>query len=115
MEMLYKVIQRAFNPLFSDSSTYRGNSGHTSMVGIIPVSLGYKISEGNYTGKLRPINMHMPAYVGIWFMLKSKNNKDTSVKKLADEIEDSGIKFLLNGQTGKFSTLAEGYLKNIKE
>lgn len=113
LDMLYKVIQRAFNPLFPDPSMYNGNDGHTSMVGIIPVSLGFKISEENYTGKLRPINMHMPAYVGIWFMLKSKNNNDTSVKRLADEIEDSGIKFWLNGQTGKFSTLAEGYLKNI--
>lgn len=115
MEMLYKVIQRAFNPLFPDPSMYTGDEGHTSMVGIIPVSLGSKISEGNYTGKLRPINMHMPAYIGIWFMLKSKNNQETSVKKLSDEIEDSGIKFWLDGKTGKFSTLAEGYLKKIKE
>ncbi len=115
MEMLYKIIQRAFNPLFPDPSMYTGSDGHTSMVGIIPVSLGSRISEGNYTGKLRPINMHMPAYVGIWFMLKSKNNQDPSVKKLSDEIEDSGIKFWLNGQTGRFSTLAEGYLRNIKE
>lgn len=115
MEMLYKVIQRAFNPLFPDPSMYTGDEGHTSMVGIIPVSLGSKISENNYTGRLRPINMHMPAYVGIWFMLKSKDNQDTSVKKLSDEIEDSGIKFWLDGKTGKFSTLAEGYLKKIKE
>lgn len=115
MEMLYKVIQRAFNLLFPGPSMYTGDEGHTSMVGIIPVSLGSKISENNYTGKLRPINMHMPAYVGIWFMLKSKNNQDTSVKKLSDEIEDSGIKFWLDGKTGKFSTLAEGYLKKIKE
>lgn len=115
MEMLYKVIQRAFNPLFPDPSMYTGDEGHTSMVGIIPVSLGSKISENNYTGKLRPINMHMPAYVGIWFMLKSKDNKDISVKKLSDEIEDSGVKFWLDGKTGKFSTLAEGYLKKIKE
>lgn len=115
MEMLYKIIQRAFNPLFPDPSMYTGSDGYTSMVGIIPVSLGLRISEDNFTGKLRPINMHMPAYVGIWFMLKSKNNQDTSIKKLSDEIEDSGIKFWLNGQTGRFSTLAEGYLRNVKE
>lgn len=115
MNMLYKVIQRAFNPLFPDPSIYNENNGYTSMVGIIPVSLGFKISEGNYTGRLRPINMHMPAYVGIWFMLKSKKINDTSIKKLSDEIEDSGINFWLNGQTGKFSTLAEGYLRNAKE
>lgn len=116
MEMLYKIIHRAFNPLFPDPSMYVGDDGHTSIVGIIPVSLGMKISENNYSGRLRPINMHLPAYVGIWFMLKNSVSKnDTSIKKLADEIEDSGIKFWLNGQMGKFSTLAEGYLKKVKE
>lgn len=51
-----------------------------------------KISENGYTGKLRPINMHMPAYIGIWFMMKSANNgQDSAIKKLSDAIEDSGI------------------------
>lgn len=115
MAILYKVIQKAFNPLFPDPNFYSGEGRYTSMVGIIPVSLGLKISENDYKGKLRPINMHMPAYVGIWFMLKSKDNQDSSLKKLSDEIEDSGIKFWLNGQTGKFSTLAEDYLRKTKE
>lgn len=116
MQLLYKVIQRAFNPLFPDPSVYMGDDSYASMVGIIPVSLGWRISEGGYTGRLRPINMHLPAYVGIWFMLKnSQNGQETPVNRLADEIEDSGVKFWLNGQNGKFSTLADGYLRKLKE
>ncbi len=116
MQMLYKIIQKAFNPLFPDPNVYMGDDSYASMVGIIPVSLGMKISDGGYKGRLRPINMHLPAYVGIWFMLKNAhNNQDTPINRLADEIEDSGVKFWLNGQSGKFSTLADGYLKKIKE
>lgn len=115
MELLNKVIQKAFNPLFPDPTVYTGDDRHTSMVGIVPVSLGKKISENGYTGKLRPINMHMPAYIGIWFMMKSANNgQDSAIKKLSDAIEDSGIQFWLDGRTGKFSTLAEGYLNQVK-
>lgn len=113
-EMLYQIIKRAFNPLFPDPSIYSGDDGYPSMVGIIPVSLGYKISENGDKGKLRPINMHLPVYIGIWFMLRSTNSvQDSAVKKLAEEIEDSGVKFWLSGQTGRFSVLAEGYLKKL--
>ena len=114
LKILNDVIKKAFNPLFPNPSAYSSDEGYTRMVGVIPVSLGYKISEDDYKGKLRPINMHLPAYIGIWFMLKSQGTQNSFVRMLGDEIEDSKVEFWLNGKSGKFATLAEGYLEKVK-
>ena len=114
LKILNDVIKKAFNPLFPNPSAYSSDEGYTRMVGVIPVSLGYKISEDDYKGKLRPINMHLPAYIGIWFMLKSQDTQNSFVRMLGDEIEDSKVEFWLNGKSGKFATLAEGYLEKVK-
>ena len=114
LKILNDVIKKAFNPLFPNPAAYSSDEGYTRMVGVIPVSLGYKISEDDYKGKLRPINMHLPAYIGIWFMLKSQGTQNSFVRMLGDEIEDSKVEFWLNGKSGKFATLAEGYLEKVK-
>ncbi len=49
-----KVIKDLFSPAFSDNtSTY-----------ICAVSLGDSISDDNYKGKLKPVNIHIPFFIG---------------------------------------------------
>lgn len=132
--ILEEIIKKAFNPLFPDPTKYSGVSGHTSMVSVIPVSLGATINQNDYHGKLRPLNMHLPIYMGIWFMLAKSSDfikdnglasnpefqnlldkQNAMLSMLGDELDDSGLGFFLNGQTGKFTQLAKGYLSKIKE
>ncbi len=73
-EEIDKIMREAFDDFFtSDSNIER-------IIAIIPVSLGANISENNYSGKLKPVNLHLPIFMGIWFTLQKL------IKKYADAL-----------------------------
>lgn len=63
-EVMEEVIKKSFSSLFPE------NHDKQKLVTIIPVSIGRNISDDNYSGRLEPINIHVPLFWGIWFALK---------------------------------------------
>ena len=67
------------------------------VVSIIPVSIGMNIMDDDYTGKMKPKNLQLPIFMGIWFALSkqiqeyefhAKNRIDginTEVQKLENQ------------------------------
>ena len=115
------AIKKAFNMLFPDTTRFRDeDNSHDSFVSIVPVSLGNHISDDNYSGRLRPIGMEFPAFIGIWFLLDHLCEIDTdnsskyqsAMSMMAEEVEEHNIECCLNGQKGKFGKLAKQYAKN---
>ncbi len=120
-EFVNTVIKKAFNMLFPDTSRFRDeDNSFDSFVSIVPVSLGKHISDDNYSGRLRPIGMEFPAFIGIWFLLDHLREIDTdnsdkyksAMSMMAEEVEEHNIECCLNGQKGKFGKLAKQYAKN---
>lgn len=70
---LCEIVQDAFSGFFTSLPKSR------SITTIIPVSLGTSIAEDDYTGNLKPENIHLPIFMGIWFSLRDY------VSKLASE------------------------------
>ena len=55
------ILENCFSPLFMRDDTF---------VVIIPVSLGSELQDDEYRGTFKPINLHLPIYMGIWFALR---------------------------------------------
>lgn len=60
---LKEILEDAFSPLFAQGRNTN------SLVAIISVSLGARISENECTGVLAPIGLEIPIFMGIWFAL----------------------------------------------
>lgn len=65
---LCKIIKESFDPLF-DKKTNRLDR----IVSIIPVSLGKKIANKDYAGKLKPMNIYLPLFFSLYFSLDKKD------------------------------------------
>lgn len=108
-EVMEEVIKKSFSSLFPE------NHDKHKLVTIIPVSIGRNISDDNYSGRLEPINIHLPLFWGIWFALRKelKMNKQAEDKK-KDEVtsEKNEIKrikdrFIYFGRKKKLKQLEE--------
>lgn len=77
-EELKKIIKEAFSPFFVKRE---------NQIGIIPVSLGQNIADDNYHGKLRPQNVHLPIFMGIYFALCDEIKKNKSYRELISRNE----------------------------
>lgn len=75
-EELCEIIEEAFSPFFVKNNTEK-------VVTIIPVSIGTNIMDDDYSGKMKPLNIHLPIFMGIWFAL-SKKIQD-HVKKMQNQ------------------------------
>lgn len=64
-EDLCEIIQEAFSALFVDDENRK-------VVSIIPVSIGMNIMDDDYTGKMKPKNLQLPIFMGIWFALSKQ-------------------------------------------
>ena len=62
---LCDIIEEAFSPFFVKDDKKR-------IVTIIPVSIGSNIMDDDCSGKLKPLNIHLPIFMGIWFALSKK-------------------------------------------
>ncbi len=61
---LCKIVQEAFSPLFGSKA-----NKIERIITIIPISLGANISDNDYSGKLKPININLPILFGIYFTI----------------------------------------------
>lgn len=89
-EELCKIIEEAFSPFFVKNNTEK-------VVTIIPVSIGTNIMDDDYSGKMKPLNIHLPIFMGIWFVLSRKiqdhvkymkeqqNESDKKIESARDE------------------------------
>lgn len=98
-EELCEIVKEVFSPLFADDSSKDKN-----IVTIIPVSIGKNIEDDNFSGKLKPSNIHLPIFMGIWFALYEKINKTSNSavycgKNIGDIIFD--IKNQINKEESK--------------
>lgn len=87
---LCEIIEEAFSPFFVKDDKEK-------IVTIIPVSIGTNIMSDNYSGKMKPLNIHLPIFMGIWFSLtkkiqnhishieKEKQDNDIILSKLIDQ------------------------------
>lgn len=63
-EELCEIVQEAFSPLFGSKA-----NKIERIITIIPISLGANISDNDYSGKLKPININLPILFGIYFTI----------------------------------------------
>ncbi|MDR2570851.1 MAG: hypothetical protein LBD23_11250 [Oscillospiraceae bacterium] len=73
---------------------------------IIPVSLGADIALDGYKGKLAPINIHLPIFMGLLFALK-----DEVTKKEGKIDELSGT--ILNDTLNKSNEISKWFFKDF--
>lgn len=59
VEEIGEIMQEAFDDFFTSRSDIE------RIIAVIPVSLGANISENNYSGSLKPINIQLPIFMGI--------------------------------------------------
>lgn len=64
-EELCQIIEEAFSPFFVKNDNKK-------IVTIIPVSIGTNIMDNDCSGKMKPLNIHLPIFMGIWFALNKK-------------------------------------------
>ncbi len=64
-EELCEIIEEAFSPFFVKNDNRK-------IVTIIPVSIGTNIIDNDCSGKMKPLNIHLPIFMGIWFALSKK-------------------------------------------
>ena len=64
-EELCEIIEEAFSPFFVKNDNRK-------IVTIIPVSIGTNIMDNDCSGKMKPLNIHLPIFMGIWFALSKK-------------------------------------------
>ena len=74
-EDLKQIIFEAFSPFFAS----RDNT-----IGIIPVSLGKEIADNDYKGELDPMNVHLPIFMGIYFVLCDQIKTNENYQRLID-------------------------------
>lgn len=83
-EELCEIIKEAFSSLFTPK-----NNNNEKIVTIIPVSIGTNIMDNDYSGRMKPLNIHLPIFMGIWYAL-SKKIQDYS-NKIQKQKEDYEI------------------------
>lgn len=64
-EELCEIIEESFSPFFTKDENQK-------IVTIIPVSIGTNIMDDDCSGKMKPLNIHLPIFMGIWFALSKK-------------------------------------------
>lgn len=64
-EELCEIIEEAFSPFFVKNDNRK-------IVTIIPVSIGTNIMDNDCSGKMKPLNIHLPIFMGIWFALSKR-------------------------------------------
>lgn len=87
-----EIIEESFRPLFGDN----GSHNTDTYITIIPVSLGAKIKDDGYRGKLKPINVHLPILFGVQVSLERElaqlrqdaRNALSKNPQIANEIEN---------------------------
>lgn len=86
-EELCEIIEEAFSPFFVKDENKK-------IVTIIPVSIGTNIMDNDCSGKMKPLNIHLPIFMGIWFALSKKIQSHVNYIQRQEEANDSVISTL---------------------
>lgn len=86
-EELCEIIEEAFSPFFVKNDNRK-------IVTIIPVSIGTNIMDNDYSGKMKPLNIHLPIFMGIWFALSKKIQVHVAKIKKQEETNASAVSLL---------------------
>jgi hypothetical protein len=97
-----KIIEEAFNALFAR------DGGHNRLVTIIPVTLGKKIAQNGFRGKLEPININLPISFAIWSIITGNIRK-------VDELRSSIYNNLSDANRGLFKIFRKDKINNLKK
>lgn len=80
-EELCEIIEEAFSPLFTDDEKQQ------NITAIIPVSLGANLMASENSGKLKPINVQQPIFMGIAFALRTVlQNKEKELQNYEKDL-----------------------------
>ncbi|HRU98521.1 MAG TPA: hypothetical protein P5092_13945 [Ruminococcus sp.] len=115
LDELCDIIEEAFSGFFAAISDSK------SITTIIPVTLGKNISEDDATGDLKPENIHLPIFMGIWFALRSHVKKlsaeNSNLSAQIDELTNSlnSISSTNKGKTAQLSQEIEEIRKSIRK
>ncbi len=85
-EELCEIIEEAFSPFFVKNENKK-------IVTIIPVSIGTNIMDN--AGKMKPINIHLPIFMGIWFALSKQIQSQESKIVVGEAVRNAEIKDLM--------------------
>ena len=88
-EQLKDIIKEAFSPFFVEDNSEK-------VVAIIPVSIGVNIMDNKCPGKLKPLNIHLPIFMGVWFALVKKMKMCEMLNKHKRKKVDAEIDKLRN-------------------
>lgn len=88
-EELCEVIEEAFSPFFVADENKK-------IVAIIPVSIGKNIMDDDYSGQLKPTNIHLPIFMGIWFALSKKIQTQSHLLEQQKEKNSQDVSKLRN-------------------
>lgn len=83
-EELSEIIEEAFSPFFVKNNTEK-------VVTIIPVSIGTNIMDDDCSGKMKPLNIHLPIFMGIWFALSKKIQEHVKIMQEQEKANDGKI------------------------
>jgi len=92
LDELCEIVEEAFSGFFTEIT------GAKNITTIIPVTLGKHIKDDEYAGNLKPENIHLPIFMGIWFALRDY------VKSLGSE--NSKINTQVNNLLASLSNLS---------
>ncbi len=77
-----EIVRESFSAFFEKDIV---KSTSKKILSIIPVSIGLNIDNTDYSGNLEPINIHLPIFWGIYFVLDKKIKE---LKKYIDSNND---------------------------
>lgn len=83
-EELCTIIQECFGAFFIKSK----NKRIKKLLTVIPISLGNDLDYSDYMSKLKPINIHLPIFMGIWFA------QQDLIKKYITDIKNKNKKII---------------------
>lgn len=86
-EELSEIIEEAFSPLFVKNNNKK-------IVAIIPVSIGLNIMDNDCAGKMKPLNIHLPIFMGIWFALSEQIQRQAERLKKHYQSHDPALDML---------------------
>lgn len=109
---LCDIMEESFSALFVKDKKEK-------IVTIIPVSIGLNIENNDYSGKLKPLNIHLPIFIGIWFVLRQKIKKYNEEYERRNKKMEQELEYLINKkkkmENNFFWFLKKKEIQNLEE
>ena len=115
LDELCEIVEEAFSGFFTEIT------GVKNITTIIPVTLGKELKCDEYAGNLKPENIHLPIFMGIWFALrdfvKNLGSEKNKIKIKLDELSLSinNSSDIDNDKTAKLKSDIENLKESIKK